>query len=202
MEILEKIFGSSARVKLMKLFFFNPEEILEKSVIAQKTKTSPAKIQKEIKNLLDINLLKKRVFIKSTQTSSGKTKKQKIQGYILNQDFKLFNNLKNLVMNNSPLQDNEIVKRLNRAGKVKLIVVSGLFLKEEDSRIDLLVVGDDMKDRAVKTVIGKMESEIGKELTYSVFSTSDFKYRYGICDRLVRDIFDYPHRIVVDRIGL
>lgn len=202
MEILERLFGSSARVKVMKLFLFNPEELLEKTEIIKKTKCSSSSIQKELKDLSDIGLIKKRVFIQSTQMKSGKTKKKKVQGFILNTSFKYLNNLKNLLINNEPFNHNEIIKKMNKAGKIKLIVVSGLFIQEDDSRLDIFVVGDDLKERAVKAVIGKMESEIGKELRYSFFNTNDFKYRYSVCDRLVRDVFDYPHQVVVDRIGL
>lgn len=201
-EILEKLFGSSARVKVMKLFLFNPEQLLEKSEIIKKTKSSSASLQKELKDLCDMGLLKKRIFIKSSQTKTGKTKKQKVQGFALNPSFKYLSNLKNLLINNEPFNHNEILKKINKVGKIKLIVISGLFIQDEDSRLDLFVVGDDVKDRAVKAVINKMEAEIGKELRYAFFTTADFKYRYGVCDRLVRDVFDYPHQIVVDRIGL
>jgi hypothetical protein len=201
-EILEKLFGSSARVKVMKLFLFNPEELLEKSEIIKKTKSSSTSIKKELKDLCDMGLLKKRIFIKSTQTKSGKTNKKKVQGFVLNTSFKYINNLKNLLLNNEPFNHSEIIKKLNKVGKIKLIVVSGLFIQDEDSRLDIFMVGDDLKERAVKTVISKMEAEIGKELRYSFFTTNDFKYRYSVCDRLVRDVFDYPHQVVVDRIGL
>jgi len=202
MEILERLFGSSARVRVMKFFLFNPEELLEKKEIMKKTKTSSSALQKELKDLCDIGLLKKRVFIKSSQTKGGRTKKQKVQGFALNPTFKYLNNLKTLIINNEPFNHNEIIKKLNKVGKLKLIVVSGLFIQNDDSRLDLFVVGDDIKDRLVKGVISKMESEIGKELRYVFFTTADFKYRYSVCDRLVRDVFDYPHQIVVDRIGL
>jgi hypothetical protein len=202
METLESLFGSSARVRVMKLFLFNPEELLEKSEIVKKTKVSSVKIQKELKDLCAIGLLKKRIFIKSTQAKSGRVTKKKVQGFILNNTFKYLNNLKNLIINNEPFNHNEIIKKMNKIGKIKLIVVSGLFIQDEDSRLDIFVVGDDLKERTVKTVISKMESEIGKELRYSFFTTNDFKYRYSVCDRLVRDVFDYPHQVVVDRIGL
>jgi hypothetical protein len=186
-EILERLFGSSARVKVMKLFLFNPEESLEKSEVAKKTKTSASSLQKELKHFCDMGLLKKN---------------KKNRKYSLNTNFKYLNNLKSLLINNEPFNHGEIIKKMNKAGKIKLIVVSGLFIQEEDSRLDIFIVGDEIKERALKAVINKMESEIGKELRYSFFNTADFKYRYGVCDRLVRDVFDYPHQVVVDRIGL
>ena len=54
----------------------------------------------------------------------------------------------------------------------------------------------------IETVIRVIESEIGKEIAYSAFETTDFEYRIGIHDRLVRDILDYPHITLIDRMGV
>jgi hypothetical protein len=42
-----------------------------------------------------------------------------------------------------------------------------------------------------------MEAEIGGELSYAVFETKEFLYRLNMYDKLVRDILDYPHEVVV-----
>ena len=47
-----------------------------------------------------------------------------------------------------------------------------------------------------------LESEIGKELRYSYFTTDDFNYRNGMCDKLTRDILDYPHKKLVNKLGI
>lgn len=183
--VLEKLFGSSARVKIMKLFLFNPEICFEKSEIISKTKVQQSNANRELKLLSEILLIKKRS-----------------KGYVLNLDFGFLKQLKNLLINNEPLQQGDIVKRIGKTGKIKLIIVSGVFIQSDDSRIDLLVVGDEIKDRALKNVVQTMESEIGKELKFTSLKTEDFKYRHSICDRLIRDVLDYPHEIVVDKIGL
>lgn len=183
--VLEKLFGSSARVKIMKLFLFNPEVCFEKIEVVSKTKASQANVNRELKLLSDISLVKKRS-----------------KGYILNQEFGFLKQLKNLLINNEPLQQGDIAKRIGKTGKIKLIIVSGVFIQSDDSRIDLLVVGDEIKERALKSVVQTMESEIGKELKFTSLKTEDFKYRHSICDRLIRDVLDYPHDIIVDKIGL
>jgi hypothetical protein len=38
---------------------------------------------------------------------------------------------------------------------------------------------------------------LGKELAYAVFDTNDFKYRVSMYDKLLRDMFDYPHERLV-----
>ena len=51
-------------------------------------------------------------------------------------------------------------------------------------------------------MIEGLEAEIGKELRYAAFETGEFNYRLGMYDKLVRDILDYPHTVVLDRLGL
>jgi len=192
-QILEKLFGGAARVKIMKLFLFNPEIIFDKKGILQRSKVTPVHFNKEIHLLSDIGMIKKKMFLKE-----GK----KTAGFYLDVNFGFLKHLKNLLINNEPLQHNDIVRRIGKNGKIKLIIISGVFIQNDDARLDLLIVGDDIKDRGLKNTIATMESEIGKELRYSNLSSEDFKYRFGIGDRLVRDVFDMPHEVIIDRIGL
>ncbi len=192
-QILEKLFGSAARVKIMKLFLFNPEFAFDRKDILQKTKINSSHSNKELHLLTDIGLIKKRVVHKEGKKSPG---------YILNSDFGFLKHLKNLLINNEPLQHGDINRRIGKTGKIKLIVISGVFIQNDDARLDILIVGDEIRDRVLKTTISTMESEIGKELRYSTLTSEDFKYRHGIGDRLVRDVLDMPHEVIVDRIGL
>jgi hypothetical protein len=82
------------------------------------------------------------------------------------------------------------------------LFAAGVFIQNWDSRVDLLIVGDELNLPKIESVIKVIESEIGKEISYSAFETSDFEYRLGIHDRLVRDIIDYPHVALVDRLGI
>lgn len=200
MKILEKLFGSSARVKIIKLFLFNPEEPFEVSDVSRKSKVKTAEARKELKDLEETKLLKKKVFYKEVELKSG-PKKKKFQGYILNKDFPYLTHLKNLLINTEPFKYKDVGKRIAKIGKLKMLAVSGIFIQDDDSRIDMLIVADDVRDRSLKNLISTLESEIGKELRYAVLDSKDFKYRLGICDRLVRDVFDYPHQIVVDKLG-
>ena len=68
--------------------------------------------------------------------------------------------------------------------------------------MDLLVVGDNLKQGQLETTIKTIESEIGREIRYAVFETSEFNYRYSIFDKLIRDILDYPHEKIINKLGL
>jgi hypothetical protein len=91
---------------------------------------------------------------------------------------------------------------LKRAGALRLVVLSGLFTGMAESQVDLVVVGDTIDERALSRTIQGLEAELGREIRYASFPTKDFRYRMGVYDRLLRDVFDYPHRLLVDKIGL
>jgi hypothetical protein len=65
-----------------------------------------------------------------------------------------------------------------------------------------LVVGDNIKRGKLENVMKTLESEIGKELKYAYFGTEDFKYRLSMCDKLIRDILDYPHKKILNKLGI
>lgn len=79
---------------------------------------------------------------------------------------------------------------------------SGIFKELQDSRIDILVVAEGSKKSVADSVMASIEADIGKEIRFAVLDTEDFKYRLGVGDRLIRDVLDYPHEIVLDRIGM
>jgi len=199
-QILEKLFGSSARVKIIKLFLFNPDQSMEPSDISKKTKVKVKETKKELLNLESMGLVRKKSFFKEVELKSG-PKNKRVNGYILDKNFTYLIHLKNMLINTEPFKHKDVGTRISRIGKLKMLTVSGIFIQDDDSRIDMLIVADEVKDRSLKNLISTLESEIGKELRYAVLGSEDFKYRLGICDKLVRDVFDYPHHIVIDRLG-
>jgi hypothetical protein len=196
MEAFEKIFGSAARVKLMKLFLFSPEDTLTRAEIVARARAPKREAQRELRILRAVGFIRERVV---TREDDGR--KRKSPGFGLNPEFPHTQAFRDLFLSVS-VDRRTIAKRLTRHGKVQLIVAAGLFQNDEDGRLDLLVVGDDIKDRGLRGAIADLEAEIGRQLRYAIFPTADFRYRMGMCDRLVRDIFDYPHEILVDRQGL
>ena len=193
MEILEKLFGSAAKVKIIKLFLFNAEAFYDKKEIIKRTKSSVKDVR------TNIALLEKAKFVKSkTLSRDGR----KTEVWFLNPTFPYMFALQTLLINIMPLSSQDIARRLQRAGKMKLIIISGVFIQNQDSRVDLMVVGDNVKRGQLEHAIKDLEADIGKELRYAFFDSPDFIYRLGMYDKLVRDILDFPHTVVLDKIGL
>ncbi len=205
MDTLIALFGSEAKVKLLRLFLFNTSTpFLLKEMVSRTMCTSGA-IKKELALMVKANIIRKRTTSKDLAMTPGRnivTKRIKGIGYVLNPSFPYLEPLKNLLTISSLHADESLAKRFTNAGRIKLFVASGVFIQNWDSRVDLLIVGDELNLGKIESVIKTIESEIGKEIAYSAFETQDFEYRYGIHDRLVRDILDYPHITLLDRMGV
>ncbi len=205
MDILSKLFGSEAKVKIVRLFLFNPDQPYSSSDIAARSKISLPGVRHEVVLLKRMGMVKGKRFSRVVPVRKNKKtifKKKSEGGWVLNPAFPHLPALRDLLINTVLVKYPDMIRRLNTAGRMKLVIVSGVFIHEEDSRIDLLVVGDSIRLPALENVIRGIESEIGKELRYAAFETADFEYRLGMYDKLVRDILDYPHRIILDRLGL
>ncbi len=201
---LGKLFGSGTRVKLLRLFLFNPGVAFDPDGAAVRIKSAPKEVRKEFPILLASGLLKRKRVAREVLVRTRRRKilkRKRFSGAVLHSAFPYTLSLQRLLIS-SALSGPELKKRVGKAGRIKLIVMAGLFLGEWDSRIDLLIVGDRIKMRRLDGIMRSVEAELGRELRYVVFSTPDFTYRMGINDRLVRDVFDYPHRVAFDRIGL
>ncbi len=192
METLGKLFGSEAKVKIMRLFLFNPETIFDTFQISERAKVEVPKVRREMSNLDKMGLVKKRV----------STKKRGGQGYVLDVQFPYLRELQNFLINIEPLQPKEIIRKVGKIGNIKLIIIAGVFIQEAESRADILIVGDGVKKANLENLIKTLESEIGKELRYAYFTTDDFKYRTSMFDKLIRDILDYPHRKILNKLNI
>jgi len=202
MDITTALFGNVTRVKLMRLFLFNPTVSFLAGEITIRARSARSLVRKELSLLLKANLIKKRLVTKEIAFEGRKPKKMKGSGYQLNEHFPYIEALKNFLTITSLQPDESLLKRFNTVGKIKLFIASGVFTQHWDSRIDLLIVGDDLNLDKIEAIIKVIESELGKEIAYSAFDLPDFEYRLGIHDRLVRDILDYPHITLLDRLGV
>ncbi len=202
-DILEKLFGSAAKVKIMRLFLFNPEGSFDIDQIIERSKVTPTAARQEITLLEKMGMLKDRSFFKDVIVGRKKiVEKRRVNGWTLDQNFEYLKPLQSLLTHVSPKRNKYILRKLSRVGKLKLVIISGFFIQNWDSRVDLLVVGDNLKKGTLDNIVKTIESEMGKEIRYASFETPDFQYRLGVYDKLVRDILDYSHEAILDKINI
>jgi len=189
MDKLSKLFGSPARLKMLRLFVFNKESSLTLAEVAQRTKLSKESARREVTELLASGLLKKRGERAATR-------------YQVDSKFEHLSALNDFILETTSVRPQKILATLKRAGSLRLVALSGHFTGIVEPQIDLLVVGENIDERALAHAVHALEAELGREIRYASFATADFRYRLGVYDRLIRDVFDYPHRLLIDKIGL
>ena len=188
-EILEQLFDSPVKVKLLKLFLRNPEESFELKEVKKRIKSDANTCRRQMKKLENINLIGSRV-------------KDRRKAYFVNSNFDFYNELKTLVLKSNPASQEKILSRLKTLGRIKLAILAGIFLNAENSRVDLLVVGDNIKKRKLSNFLRNLEAEVGKEIDYVVFSSRDFNYRYDMFDRFIRDVLEKPHEKLINKLKI
>jgi len=188
-EILEKLFDSPVKVKLLKLFLRNPDQFLTLSKVRKRTKSDLSACRSQIIKLESIKFLKSRV-------------KSKKKEYTVNPAFDFYKELSTLVLKSSPASKKKILKRIRGLGKINLAVLSGVFMNTDIARVDLLIVGDGIKNSKLSSFFKDLEAEIGKEIDYVVLSTKDFKYRFDMFDRFIRDVLEKPHEKLINKLRI
>ena len=193
METLAKLFGGQARVKIMRLFLLNTQSF-ELEDIVSRSRVTKNNVRKEVNALAAMGFIKTKTIVKEGSRGA----KKKIPTWYLNTAFQYLQSVRELLINPDLLIQEDIVQRFKQVGKIKLMIVSGVFIGEEQSRVDILIVGDKLKKNVLQQVVKGLESEIGKELDYVIFDSKEFAYRLEMYDKLVCDIIDLPHQKLID----
>lgn len=200
-EKLGKIFGSPARVKIMRLFLFNPETAYDLDDVGGRAKVARVHARREIANLISVGFLKKKTFKKEVPYRNT-TRKKNVVGYIIDPAFDIAGPLRTLLIESELVQVRDLPKRFQRAGRFNLLIVSGIFMHDHDRMLDILMVGDRLRRPAIDAAMRTLESEIGREVRYAVFDKEEFEYRMRMYDKLLRDVFEYPHQRLIEKIEI
>lgn len=186
-EILEHLFGSKSRSRLLRFFVLNPGKEVSMKELKEKMNVDGRKIRGDINMLLKIDFV--------TQTV-----RKKEQFFTLNESFPYYVELRNLFIKANTYPQCKELKRINEAGRVKLIMISGIFLNYDKSRLDIFIVCDDMSRTKLAKSIEFVEAEIGREVRYMAMTSEEMNYRLDMMDRFLIDFLSAPHDIVVNHI--
>lgn len=220
--MLGKLFGSNTRVRILKLFLIHPEESYYIRQISRELKLQLNSVRRELENLEKFGLLKsgvgpdnsekeEDVFIDSVRTVR-ELKKQKTKAlekqlktdkkyFRVNINFVLYEEIKALIVKAQVLYERDFVDKLELAGNPKLLVLTGFFVNDEQSQVDLLVVGRFNKRKLLK-LIKSLEDELGREINFTLMNVQEFKYRRDITDVFLYDILERKNIVVIDEFGL
>lgn len=198
--MIEQLFGSKTRVKLLQLFYSNPNRSFYVREITRKIDEQINSVRRELANLLNVGII----------TSDNTNNKLY---YEVNQKYEFYDPFqqifgggvrKKTTRTKTTAADaatNDDDNELKALGRLDLVVYTGQFTRDESTGIDLLVVGD-VNTNAVAKYVSELEAKEGKEIRYTVMKRPDFVYRQQIKDRFITQLTTAKKQILIDEHGL
>jgi hypothetical protein len=201
--MIEQLFGSKTRVKLLQLFYSNPNRSFYVREITRKIDEQINSVRRELANLLNVGII-------TSDTSNNKVY------YEVNQKYEFFPPLQEIFgtggtktrrssaakaakATDLPLPDE--TADLKALGNVEVAALMGQFTRDETAGIDVLIVGN-VNQNALAKYVTELEKQEGKELRYTVFSLDDFTYRLQIKDRFLSNVLRAKKQVLLDKPGL
>jgi DNA-binding Lrp family transcriptional regulator len=211
---LEDLFGSKDKVKILRFFINHAQANVSLKELQKTLKIKKASLNSEIKKLKSLGLIKETkrylaVKIHPVKTKKVKGKKHKkaiaiprrsLTTYFVNENFLFLHELTNIVGQSSGFGQSDLSNQLSRTGQIKLALIAGCLINNPKSRVDLLLVGSKLKEKKIQTVISDLEANIGREINYTVMNTNEFVERKEMGDVFIRDIFEWPNKILINRL--
>jgi hypothetical protein len=206
--MVEQLFGSKTRVKLLKLFYSNSNRSFYVREITRKIDEQINSVRRELANLLSIGII-------TSDTSNNKVY------YEVNQKYEYFDPLQQIfgsgvaakpkrkkkadvgadpVLEESVVEQ-EVPEKLRALGHVEAACLLGQFTRDQNSGVDVLVVGNVNMNALVKYV-SELEEQESKELRYTVLSAEEFKYRLQIKDKFISNVLSAKKQVLVDTLGV
>lgn len=190
--MIDALFGSKTRVKLLHLFLNNPNRAFYVREITRKIDEQINSVRRELANMLSIGIIK-------SENSNNRLY------YEINQDYPHYEPLRQIFSDTADgpaavaakVDANDWSKRLKPLGDVRVMIFSGSLVKDSTSEVDVLIAGDINKTQA-KKFIKELEEEENRSLNFVIMSYQDFYYRLSIRDRFVVAITTGKHTVIAD----
>ena len=194
--MIEQLFGSKTRVKLLRLFYGNPNRSFYVREITRKIDEQINSVRRELSNLLSIGII-------TSDTTNNKLYYEVNQKYEYYDPLLLIFGSKKTSNKKRESEDERIEnsEEFRVLGHVELLIYSGKFTRDFNSPIDVLIVGNVNKN-AVDKYIASLEEEEGKDISYTVMGLDDFKYRQQIKDRFLTKVLNSKKQVLLDKQGL
>jgi predicted transcriptional regulator len=189
--MIDQLFGSKTRVKLLNMFYANPNRSFYVREITRKIDEQINSVRRELANLLNIGII-------TSETTNNRLY------YEVNQAYEYHKPLTTIFGGGSVADVSDETKEvpqsdpLKALGNVELALLTGQFTRDERTGIDLLIVGNVNQTQVTKYVTN-LEKQEGKEIRYTVMTLDDFKYRHQIKDRFIANILEAKTQVIVDK---
>ncbi len=207
--MFEQLFGSKTRVKLLQLFYTNPNRAFYVREITRKIDEQINSVRRELANLLSIGIItsdanNNRLYYEVNQKyehyaplaqifggmPTAKTKAKKATG-------KSAGKAEEPVPRTDLAPEHPLAKAVRATGKVDLALLTGVFTRDELSGIDLLIVGD-VNATKISRFVEELEKAEDKDVRYTVMPVSTYKYRVEINDRFINNVLAAKKQVIIN----
>jgi DNA-binding transcriptional ArsR family regulator len=185
--LFDTLFGSKARSRLIRFFLLNPGVDFSAADISLKTLVSRPEVSRELTRLGKMKLVAER-------SRKGK------EYFIVNEEFPFYTELKSLVSKLNVHAQSQVFRKLKTVGEVKLILISGLFLNYPKSKVDMILVVNNVNRTKLKHAIAHLEAEVGKEIRFVLMNMEELHYRLNMLDRFFIEFLEAPYEEVSNKV--
>lgn len=188
--MIDALFGSKTRVKLLHLFLSNPGKAFYVREITRLIDEQINSVRRELANMLSVGVI----------TSDSADNKLYYQ---VNQRYEHYVALRAIFTGEPndalvvPAGAKQWHEQLMELPRLQLAVAAGVLVKGSLSSVDLLLVGD-VPPAKLKVALQKVEADEGRELNYTVLSYDEFYYRLSVRDKFITGILGEKHTVLVD----
>jgi hypothetical protein len=211
--VIEQLFGSKTRVKLLQLFYSNPNRAFYVREITRKINEQINSVRRELSNLMSIGII-----------TSDATQNRLY--YEVNQDYEhypplamIFGGMQATAV--APPEDKTAKKETKKTpkeaatpkvdvpaehpmakdfralGRVELALLTGQFTRDDSAGIDVLIVGNVTEAKADK-FMSELEKAENKELRYTVLPLDNYQYRRQINDRFISNVMGAKKQVIIN----
>ena len=184
--LLSDLAASPLRLKVVVYFFRRPNDRGSAMDVATTLHVSRTAVQRELQALERLEFVRAR--------KNGRTKT-----YTANTGHPLFTSFARFLADALTPSDKKLAELFRPILGVQLVVSAGLLQSEPKSPVDLLIVSRNSNTRALVAAVKKAEVMAALPLRYAILSASEYRDRRQAYDRLLRDVFEYRHAVVLER---
>jgi predicted nucleotidyltransferase len=173
--MIDKLFSSKARVEILKLFLFNPDNSFYQRQISHLSHQPIRGVQREVDKLYRIGVLEK--------SEQG----NRIY-YKVNRKCPIIGELKSILFKSVGIAD-ALKDNLKEKG-ISFAFIYGSYAKGNESLlsdIDLMVIGD-ISSRGLSEILSQPKKELMREINYTVFPVNEFRDRVKKKDHFLNSV--------------
>lgn len=191
--MIDALFGSKTRVKLLHLFFNNPGKAFYVREITRLIDEQINSVRRELANMLEVGVI----------TSDSADNKlyyevnQRYENYVPFRAIFADQKVASVSEKGMDTDDTEWQKALKKMAGLRVAIASGILVKGSVGTVDLLLVGD-ISSKKVNEIVVSIENHEGRELRYSVLSYDEFYYRLSVRDKFITSVLTNKHFVLVD----